>query len=224
MKYCGLRALSRKVAVELAAALRCVREVNCAEPQPPGGLNIRQMIVDEHRLGRNQAVALREVMEDLGVGLHQAYLPGDHDAAKSIPMRVAALQEREDRRRHVGQAIERHTPLRELVQKRYGIGQRREGVLDLLHEGAHLGDRTVHARGEALDGGALAQGTAIDIDPIRMADDGVAHQRARGLIGVEAGDDGIGLPANEHTAEIEHDIPDVGYAHRLLLIDPRRIR
>ena len=75
MKYCGLRALSRKVAVELAAALRCVREVNCAEPQPPGGLNIRQMIVDEHRLGRNQAVALREVMEISGSGFTKPISP-----------------------------------------------------------------------------------------------------------------------------------------------------
>jgi hypothetical protein len=206
------------VAIELAAALLCVREVNRAEPQPPGGLNIRQMIIDEHRLGRKQAMALREVMEDLGIGFHQTHLPGNHDAAKSIPMLVTALQEREERNRHIGEAIKRHAPLRELVQERYGIRQWREGVLDVLHESAHLGGGTTHPRGEALDGGALAQGAAIDIDPVRVADDGIAYQRARGLISIETRDDGLGLPAHEHAAEIENDVADGGCVHRLLLI------
>jgi hypothetical protein len=206
------------VAIKLAAALLCIREVDRAEPQPPGALNIRQMIIDEHRLGRDQAVALREMMENLRVGLHQAYLPGDHDAAKSIPMLMTALQEREDRGGHIGEAVERHPSLRELVQERYGIGQWRERVLDVLHESAHLGDGAAHPRGEALDGDALAQGAAIEIDPVRMADDGIAHPRARGLIGVEARDDGLGLPAHEHAAEIENDVAGEGCVHRLLLI------
>jgi len=176
------------------------------------------MIVDEYRFGRNQLIALREVVENLGLGLHQAYLSRDHDAAKSIPMIVAALEEREDRGGHVGEAVERHTSLRELIQKRYGIGHRRERVLDVLHEGAHLGGGTVHPDGEALDRGAFAQRTAIDIDPVRMAEYGIAHERARGLVGVEAGDDGLGLPANEHAAEIENDVADAGSVQRALLI------
>jgi hypothetical protein len=210
------------VAIELTAALLCVREVNRAEPEPPGGLNIRQMIIDEHRLGRYQAIALREVMEDLGVGLHQSDLSGNHDAAKSIPVRVTALQERKNRGRHVGEAIERHPPLRKLIQERDGIGQWREGVLDVLHEGEHLGDGTAHPRGETLDGVALAQGAAIDVDPIRMAEYGVPHPRAQRLLVIQVRYDGVGLPANEHTAEIENDIADG--AHRLLLIETRLIR
>src|SRR5580692_12794931 len=133
-----LRTLSRQVGIELAAALLCIREVNRAEPQLPGGLNIRQMIIDEHRLGRKQAVALREVMEDLGIGFHQTHLSGNHDAAKSIPMLVTALQERKERSRHIGEAIKRYTPLRELVEERDGIRQWGKGVLDVLHERAHL--------------------------------------------------------------------------------------
>src|SRR6202050_3950181 len=177
--------LAGKVGIELAAALICIRKVNRSAPPPPGGPNIRKMNIDKPSLDREQAVALREVMEDLGVGFHQTHLSGNHDAAKSIPMLVTALQERKERSRHVGEAIKRHTPLRELVEERYGIRQWREGVLDVLHERAHLGDGTTHPRGEALDGRALAQAAAIDIDPVRVADDGIAHQRARGLIGVE---------------------------------------
>src|SRR5271154_372400 len=139
-----------EMGIELAAALLRSHEVDRMEPQPPRGLNIRQMIIDENRLGRNQAEALREMMENFGVWLHQADLPGNHDAAKSIPVSVTAFQEREDRGRHVGEAVERHAPLRELVEERYGIGQRREGVFDVLHEGAHLRGGTAHARGEAL--------------------------------------------------------------------------
>jgi hypothetical protein len=203
---------------ELAAALLSVREVDRAEPEPPGGLNVREMIIDEYRLGRNQVIALREVMENLGVGLHQADLSGDHDAAKVVPVIVTALQERKDRNGHVGEAIERHAPLRELVEERDGIGQRREGILDVLHEGAHLGGGTGHAGGEALDRGAFTQGAAVDIYPVGMADHGIAHERAQGLVGVEACDDGLGLPANEHAAEIENDVADRGCVQRVLLM------
>jgi hypothetical protein len=176
------------------------------------------MIIDEYRLGRNQVIALREVMENLGVGLHQAHLSGDHDAAKAIPVIVAALEEREHRGGHVGEPVEGHAPLCELVEERYGIGHRRQGILDVLHEGAHLGGGTVHAGGEALDRGVLVQGTAIDVDPVRMAEYRFAHERARGLVGVEPRDDGLGVPANEHAAEIENDVADRGCVQRVLLM------
>lgn len=88
----------------------------------------------------------------------------------------------------------------------------------MLHERAHLGGGTTHPSGEALDGGALAQAAAIDIDPVRVANDGIAYQRARGLISVEARDDGLGLPAHEHAAEIENDVADGRCVHGVLIV------
>ena len=54
------------------------------EAQRAGGLDVFRLVVDEHRLGRRQAMGGEKKFVDVGVRLDQADLARDDDGAEPI--------------------------------------------------------------------------------------------------------------------------------------------
>ena len=93
--------------------------------QGGGGRDIGGRVVDEERVGAPQPVALQQHPEDGRVRLGQALLAGDDDSAEALELGHAGAAEG-------GEQL--------VVEVRQGV-QADPGVEQVVHDGAHAGDR-----------------------------------------------------------------------------------
>src|SRR5215212_12176860 len=73
---------------EVGAQLRTVDEPDADEPDGFGGLDVRDLVIDEDGLAGLEPVALKQDVEDPGIRLDQSLFARDHDPVEPFEKRI----------------------------------------------------------------------------------------------------------------------------------------